>query len=264
MAGAYRNATPVFSSAFQSPSDETDTNKGIRPVVFDILAPDQETSVLPEGMKMVLHTNPQTMSINYANLIERIQTKGGYVEQHWGRGVSSIDFTVVTGGFMRLYSGLSNVTGGPGSIATGGTRRETIAYDKYLDMLALFHNNGSVYDNTGKIVFQGIIKLTFDGGVYFGWFQNFNPTESADRPFMFSVSTSFTVDREIQRFRSMPYTEVTPQQRAQSIAQLQSAFQEASVELRGLAGEITQSTQPDGTGSPEITLKPIDTTSEEG
>ncbi|MFA6233682.1 MAG: hypothetical protein WC824_05750 [Bacteroidota bacterium] len=173
--------------------------------MFDIIGPDWETSVLPDHLKMVLHVNPSSMNISYANVIERIQTRGGFVEQHWGEGVRSIDFNMSTGGFMRLYSGLSNITGGPGSINTGGNRRETIAYDKYLDLLALFHNNGSVFDDTGKIVFQGIIKVSFDGGIYFGWFSDFSKSETAEKPYQFALTAKFTVDHEVQRFRSMPY-----------------------------------------------------------
>jgi hypothetical protein len=160
--------------------DDGETELGIRPVIFDVLAPDQETSILPPDIRMVLHVNPNTMSVQYEKVIERLQTKGGYVEQHWGEGARSIDFTAATGGFKRLYTGLSNITGGAG-LDTLGTRRETIAYDKYLDFLALFHNNGSVYDSTGQIVFQGVIKILFDGA-------------------------SFTVKHEILRFRSLPYS----------------------------------------------------------
>jgi hypothetical protein len=195
------NAIPMLRSAFMSPDDEYD-GSGKKPVIFDIIAPDYETSLLPEGMQLVMHVNPQSMQVNYAKVIERTQTMGGYVEQHWGDGANTIDFTMATGGFVRLYSGLSNITGGPGSIDTGGTRRETIAYDKYLDMLALFHNNGSIYDTTGKIVFQGMIKVTFDGGIYLGLFSNFNVTEDATKPFMFSMTANFIIMEEIQRFRS--------------------------------------------------------------
>jgi hypothetical protein len=118
---------------------------------------------------------------------------------------------MATGGFMRLYSGMSNITGGPGAIDTGGNRRETIAYDKYLDILALFHNNGSIYDLSGQIVFQGILKIIFDGGIYYGWFSNFNVTESADQPYMFDLTASFQVESEVQRFRSMPYKNLMPE-----------------------------------------------------
>ena len=196
--------TPVFKSAFQSPDDEFD-GSGRRPVVFDIIGPDWETSILPDYLKMVLHVNPSSMNISYASVIERIQTRGGFVEQHWGEGARSIDFNFTTGGFMRLYSGLSNVTGGPGAIDVGGTRRETIAYDKFLDLLALFHNNGSIYDMSGKIIFQGLIKISFDGGIYFGWFSDFSHTEAAEKPYQFTLSAKFTIDHEVQRFRSMPY-----------------------------------------------------------
>lgn len=201
---------PLFKSAFMSPDDEFGP-MGKKPVVFDILAPDYETSILPEGMKMVLHVNPQSMALNYAKTIERIQTMGGFVEQHWGEGARTIDFNVATGGFMRLYSGLSNITGGPGAFDAGGTRRETIAYDKYLDMLALFHNNGSIYDTRGKIVFQGIIKVTFDGGIYLGWFSTFQVSEDGTKPYQFNLTANFTVAEEIQRFRSpMTFTAASP------------------------------------------------------
>jgi len=204
-------AIPLFRSAFRSWEDEYNPNRGVRPVVFDILAPDQETSILPSDLKMVLHVNPKTMSFSYTKVIERINTKGGFVEQHWGEGIRSMDFDIATGGFMRLYSGLSNVTGGPGAYETQGNRRETIAYDKYLDLLALFHNNGSVYDATGKVVFQGIIKVTFDGGVYLGWFTSFTVTESVESPYQFNLSANFMVDSEVQRFRSMPYSNLGSQ-----------------------------------------------------
>ena len=193
---------PIFRSSFMSPDDEFDPNLGIKPVVFDILAPDQETSILPPSMKMVLHVNPSTMSISYSKVIERTPTKGGFVEQHWGEGIDTITFDLATGGFMRLYSGLSNITGGSGALDVGGNRRETIAYDKYLDLLALFHNNGSVYDVTGKIVFQGSIKITFDGGIYIGFFSDFKMDEAADKPYQFTLSASFTVQRELLRMRT--------------------------------------------------------------
>lgn len=190
---------PVFASAFVSAEDEFD-GQGKRPVVFDILGPDLATSLLPDNVKMVLHVNPSSMALTYQKQIERISTKGGFVEQHWGEATRSISFNLATGGFKRLYTGLSNVTGG--GFDTEGTRRETIAYDKYLDMLALFHNNGSIYDTSGQIAFQGILKVTFDGGIYLGWFGSFNVTEAAEKPFQFDLSAEFLVEREILRLRT--------------------------------------------------------------
>lgn len=205
------NKLPVFRSAFNSFRDEF-SGQGKRPVVFDIIAPDGETSLLPEDFRLVLHVNPRTMKFSYEKNTVRIQTRGGFVEQHWGDAAESISFDQATGGFMRLYAGLSNKTGsslGGNLQATGSAltavqgRRETIAYDKFLDMLALFHNNGSIYDVNGNIVIQGYIKITFDGGVYRGWFDgNFSVEESAEKPYMFELSSSFQIDREEMVFRS--------------------------------------------------------------
>lgn len=229
------NSIPIFKSAFRSPDNEFDPNLGIRPVVFDILAPDMETSILPDGVRMVLHVNPSQMGFSYAKQIERIQTKGGWVEQHWGDGARTLSLSMVTGGFKRLYSGLSNITGG--GLDQGGTRRETIAYDKYLDMLALFHNNGSIYDQSGQIAFQGIIKITFDGGIYFGWFNTFNVEEMAEKPYMFNLSAEFTISHEVMRFRSMPWN---PQNRQPGVSGTGEAFgvvgQDALVESLAVDG----------------------------
>lgn len=188
----------VFRSAFHSPDDEF-SGRGIRPVVFDILGPDLKTSILGE-YRMVLHVNPNSMSISKSKVIERGQTDGGWVEQHFGEGTDKISFDMATGGFMRLYTGLSNITGG--GVDAGGSRRQTIAYDKYLDFLALFHNKASVYDTNGKIVFQGIIKVSFDGGTWYGWFDTLTVSEEAEKPYQFSLSADFTVHHEVLGLRT--------------------------------------------------------------
>jgi len=188
----------VIRSAFHSPDDES-SGRGVRPVIFDVLGPDMETSLLPRDLRLVLHVNPTSMTIKYQRVVQRMQTRGGFVEQHWGDGTQGIDFDMATGGIMRLYSGLSNIQ----NPKYGGTRRETIAYDKYLDLLALFHNNGSVFDSRGNIVLQGIIKITFDGGVYLGWFSTFTVTESTEKPYQFTMSSSFEVEREVMVWRTI-------------------------------------------------------------
>jgi len=190
---------PIFQGAFPAGEDEALSREGKRPVIFDIIGPDLQTSLLPDGFKMVLFVNPSSLGLKYTKSIERIQTRAGYVEQHWGDGAQSLDLQASTGGFMRLYSGLSNITS-PSS--TGGTRRETLAYDSYLDMLALFHNNGSVYDSMGRVALQGIIKVTFDGGVYRGWFNSFSVTESAENPYRFSMTAGMDIRDEVQVWKT--------------------------------------------------------------
>lgn len=189
---------PVFRGAFTGADDEY-AGLGKRPVVFDVLAPDYETSLLPEGVKLVLHVNPSQLQVKYTRKVERIQTRGGFVEQHWGDDTQQLSLQMATGGFMRLYSGLSNIT----NPKYGGTRRETLAYDSYLDMLALFHNNGSIYDQNQQVIMQGIVKITFDGGVFLGWFSSFNVTENADKPFQFTMTAEMDIAKELQVWRPL-------------------------------------------------------------
>lgn len=204
--------TSVFNSSFHSAEDEYN-GKGVRPVVFDIISPDHQMSLLPDDLKMVLHVNPTSMSISQTKVVERIQTLGGFVEQHWGDAPTEISFEMATGGFMRLYTGLTATTGpGPANERVmpssmqawdiNGTRRETIAYDKFLDLLALFHNNGMIYDRRGTIAMQGQIKISFDGMSWFGYFNSFTISETAEQPFSFSLSAGFTVQREEHEFYS--------------------------------------------------------------
>lgn len=196
---------PVFKGSFVGP-DEEELHRGRRPVIFDILAPDEETSLLnlknggKGDLRLVLHVNPSTMQLSYSKQIERVQTRGGWVEYHWGDAAEEVTFSAATGGFMRLYSGLSNITGAGAGVQG---RRQTIAYNKYVDLLALFHNNGAIYDSRGNIVVQGYVKMTFDGGVHIGWFDGqFQVTEDANTPFMFNLSTRFIIDREVMRFHT--------------------------------------------------------------
>ena len=206
-------------SAFPGGHAEAESGSGKRPVVFDILGPDWETSLLPEDLFLVLHVNPSSMKISYSKEITRMQTKGGFVEQHWGDSTREITFDMATGGFVRLYSGLSNITS-PDYLDDGtaqGTRRETIAYDKYLDMLALFKNNASVYDNHGHVVLQGQIKVTFDGASYYGWFSSFSVTEAAEKPYQFTLNAAFTVERELLTWRSHQTAAVVSDETGESV-----------------------------------------------
>jgi hypothetical protein len=196
----------MLRGAFNSWQDQT-SDRGVSPVVFDILAPDKRTSLLPPDLRLVLQVNPKTMQKTEQKIITRIQTMGGWVEQHWGRGPMELSFEMATGGFVRLYTGLSAKTGDGLSNAPGARqgRRETLAYEHYLDILALFHNNGAIYDQTGALVAQGYLQITFDEGVFLGWFDgDFSVTEEAGNPFSFNLSTRFTIEEEVLRLRGLP------------------------------------------------------------
>lgn len=201
------------------------TGEGYKPVVFDILAPDGKTSFLGE-YRMVLHINPAQMRISHQKIISRETTRGGFVEQHFGERPATISLEMVTGGFVHIGKNSANLLspdqkaqsgggyitntgnqatpqeyGQKGFLVTPITRRNTIAYSKYLDMLALFKNNGAIYDSSGLIVFQGSIQIEFDGHKWEGWFQSFNVSESVEKPYMFNLNCEFTVKKSSVSWR---------------------------------------------------------------
>lgn len=157
------------------------------PVAFQITSPfDRRTVLLPH--MLVMHVNPQNFNENHTKKIERIQTRGGFVEQHWGDELSEVSADGSTGAFVNLYTGLSSVL-----------RQQTIAWDRYQDLYDLFHNNGSVHDPNGNIVLQGNVMLLYDKGTYLGYFRAFDVEETADSPFAFKVNWTFKVQEVILR-----------------------------------------------------------------
>jgi hypothetical protein len=186
--------------------DIENANLGIRPFIFDIVSPDGMTSLLPDDIKLTLHANPEQIEYKYTKQRSMSQTLHGFVEYYWGDEPTTLSIDVASGAFIRPYTGLSAITGPvaleEGGANIGGTRRDTITYDKYLDLLAMFHSNGSIYDSIGQIVLQGKIKVTFDGGTWFGWFQSFSVTDDATSPYQFKISLAMQVEREYHGVRS--------------------------------------------------------------
>lgn len=162
-----------------------DTRKGPIPLAFQVTSPyDARRVLLPHAL--VMHVNPQSFAETFNKKIERIQTRGGFVEQHWGDDLGEISCDGSTGAFVNLHTGLSSVI-----------RQRTIAWDRYRDLYDLFRHNGSVYDPYGKIVLQGYVMIMYDRGTYLGSFRQFTVEETDDSPFAFKISWSFKVEKTI-------------------------------------------------------------------
>jgi hypothetical protein len=147
-----------------------------------------------------MHVNPSSLEENYQHKIERIQTRGGFVEQHWGSELTELTANGSTGAFMNIYTGLTSVM-----------RQRTIAWDRYRDLYDLFYNNGSVYDPFGNIVLQGQILLMYDRGNYLGTFRSFDVEETDDSPFAFKLNWTFKIETtllsvspQVGRVRAVP------------------------------------------------------------
>ncbi len=165
----------------------SDVRRNLMPVAFQITSPfDRRLALLPHAL--VMHVNPANWNENHTKKIERIQTRGGWVEQHWFDDLAEVSADGSTGAFVNLYTGVSSVL-----------RQRTIAWDRYRDLYDLFHNNGSVYDPSGNIVLQGNVLLLYDRGSYIGYFTSFDVEETDESPFAFQVSWAFKVEETIMR-----------------------------------------------------------------
>lgn len=162
-----------------------DSRKGFIPLAFQITSPyDWTKCLLPHAL--ISHVNPRTFSETHTQKVERFETMGGWVEQHWPEELSEISADSSTGAFLNLNTGLSSVE-----------RNRTIAMDRFQDLQDLYHNNGALYSPEGEIVLQGKVMLMFDRGTYIGEFTQFSVDETADNPYSFSFSWTFKVDRTI-------------------------------------------------------------------
>ena len=177
-----QQSAPSYDTGYTHPAT---TRQGVIPMAFQVTSPlDNQLALMPHAL--VLHVNPSNFAESPTKKVERIQTRGGFVEQHWGDELTEISADSSTGAFMNLTTGLSSVV-----------RQRTIAWDRYRDLLDLFYNNGSVYDPFGNIVLQGSIMLMYDKGTYIGTFRTFSVDETGDSPFVFNLSWTFKVEQTI-------------------------------------------------------------------
>ncbi len=146
---------------------------------FDVLDPNQNSFGFPI---LLLHVNPDNFGKKYAPIVTRDVTRGGYIEYHWGDVLDELSASGSTGAFISTRVGLAN-----------GNRRASIAFAKFQDFLALYRNNGMIYDDNGNIIFSGQIRILFDGNIYNGYFTTFNPAEDAENPFTFDLNWTFKV-----------------------------------------------------------------------
>jgi hypothetical protein len=133
-----------------------------------------------------LHVNPASFSESHTKKVERFQTRGGFVEQHWGDDLTEISAEGSTGAFVNFLTGVSSVL-----------RQQSIAWDRYRDLYDLFLNNGSVRNPAGAIVLQGHVMILYDRGTYIGSFRSFDVEETEASPFAFRLNWSFKVEETI-------------------------------------------------------------------
>lgn len=188
---------------------------GAKNIGFDDSAPALELLV-----------NPSTWNINFKKRAKRYKTRRAWIEEYWGDEITEITAEGTTGGFSlhplvhpeaerrrrdQVLAGLFSRRGvrGPqdasefGFVREAAADRDTEAYQRFRDLLALYKNNGALYDKEGAIIrsdervkppqeSRGSLLMSFRGGLFEGYFSEFNYTEDvAANPFLFNIGFTF-------------------------------------------------------------------------
>jgi hypothetical protein len=156
---------------------------------------------LPERLSvpdLTMKINPRNLDNSYSQLINRKRTLGGFIEEHWGEQLDSSSASGTTGEFFGEF-GLTNTM-----------RRDTEAFKKFEELVTIYRNNGSVYDDhTGQIVAQGFVIMHYDSAIYQGFFESLNIVESSQKPYCLDYDFSFKVTSEIYPSRMQSFQDVT-------------------------------------------------------
>ena len=139
--------------------------------------------VIPE---ITLHVNPQDMDFQYKKLINRVRTRGGWFEEHWGDELDIMTVSASTGSFLDIRSGLSV-----------DQRWQTLSMINFREILSLFKNNATFSNDQGAVVSQGQVRIDYDNFKFYGQFSNFNFDEDETQPFRFTFNFTFEVKRTV-------------------------------------------------------------------
>lgn len=163
-----------------------------------------------------LTPNPETLTINSTKKIGRYATMSGWVEEHWGDDIDTINFT---GSTFSFYDDNQDVPLG----LTNEFRDKTKSYLYLKELVTYFQVNGCIYqgneydlsipavndflnDNPefitnhprkGMIKERLYIKMNYDYLTLYGRFDSFDIIEDSSAPFKFKYSAVFKAEKTV-------------------------------------------------------------------
>ncbi len=178
-----------------------------------------------------LGVNPQSLSINSAKIVNRYPTLTRWVEEHWGDELDNISIQGSTLAFILFpnQSLLGNEFGG----LNVSERNLTSPYQELQQLVRIFQTNGLIYQgekdtdsngNTENIIVEvegqsvlddtvdfpvhprlGMVKerlyvkLSYDYGIFIGYFESFDVVEDAASPYRMTYSINFKAEKTVWR-----------------------------------------------------------------
>jgi hypothetical protein len=150
--------------------------------------------------------NPSSFKVSSEKIIaDGNWTRNGPIIEHWGDGQDKLEASGRVAGFFAIdANNPRDDAEGEGPGLTRVARNFSAAYHNFLSLWLLYRNNASIitegdtrprFDGTewNRISMVGSIYIYYDNTMYIGSFDNFNITESDDKPYSLEYSFTFTV-----------------------------------------------------------------------
>lgn len=170
----------------------------------------------PRVSTLRLTPNPETLTINSTKKIGRYATMSGWVEEHWGDDIDTVNFT---GSTFSLYDDTAEISLG----LTNEYRGETKSYLYLKELVKYFQVNGCLYQGNeydltlpavvdflnnnpefttnhprkGMIKERLYIKMNYDYLTLYGRFDSFDIIEDSSAPFKFKYSAVFKAEKTV-------------------------------------------------------------------
>jgi hypothetical protein len=167
-----------------------------------------------------LTPNPDTLTINSGKKINRYTTLAGWVEEHWGEEIDTVNFNGSTFSFFTPENGITNEF-----------RDKSSAYRFLRELIHYYQINGCVYQGSndyeaqssfsvreflydnpefvnnhprkGMIKERLYVKLYYDYLIMYGRFETFDIIEDSTFPFRFKYNIVFKAERTIYNLDSV-------------------------------------------------------------
>lgn len=157
-------------------------------------------------------THPQSLQISMTERIQRTQTMGGHVEEHWPADLDSLRAEALTGGFFVLDPSLvrnkKNNFILESALESDGlaTSRRLQPYRRYtepslnaMDLEERYRTNGAKYNQDGQIYSYYPVEIRILNFVFLGYFTAFSVSHNVEQLNMYQIGFDFKIQRLIVR-----------------------------------------------------------------
>jgi hypothetical protein len=146
---------------------------------------------------LAMLVNPQEFTRSYEHQTDTPKTRRGHIVHMWLEKPITISCHGVTAG---QYIIASDGSGG----LTNRFRTQSLSYLNLASLVRIYKNNGYIFSgdvfgdlNSNIQMLTMCVYIYYDGHIYLGSFDDFQITDSADKPYNISYSYRFTVRYDI-------------------------------------------------------------------